>query len=1053
MGASAPGAPAASGSGTAFGGNSGFGSANRSFSSVGTEQARQELVGISTFPDSVPAFGAPAASGSGSTFGGGSGFGSASASDAEEEAPNAEGGDNGSHCQSERIGGDVEVEKPFSPLSDSYSIAAAAIPDDILEGVRITSSPESFRTHEHLPHASGRQLEADEAHDIHEVIKNLLLNVRAGYPPDESFNKTNVVVMGLTGAGKSTFINSLAGCELEPVGKDEARRLRIRPNALRVRSRGRGGAQDPVVTIGFSARKSETRVLQHISIPGQEFVIWDTPGFEDSGGPEMSIANAVNLKRLLRASQAKGLVVVVLLDATALDSGRGYLVKKTIETLFNLFGSDKTILSEHTKSMLFVVNKVSSDEDIPHDVLREEIANMAREEADLHIDMHTQIFLFDPLQRHNNTSNAQHIIHAILSVKPIFVSKEIFTTSLSDRDRSLLTRIINVCKEWHSFIGEHLKDYTPEGRGKLRYYLKILKDACCLDAFLDCEHVQPLYNSVTTSIKSEESSFQRQENETLQIEEKELLEGRNQSFQSSLKEFCDTHHDALVQYCVYSGKNGWTLHSLVAFLRCEDPSSDRPLYPPLSDEAKTNRSPLTSRLPKESFDSVSMISHYFAKIDRLMALRGPDVAFIYGDQHDLETLKKNSSQKFLELAMEVIQPAFISLLENQFLACMSALRAEIPEVVENHFDSLIQTPITFSMLMSSNPSQAYFPDSLMREFRQLLDMIRMYDSELHSEKFNAVNHVLLHMNSLAIEQKATEAANHVTEMLEEFRSSIMTSMVDSAADIETGGLDLVGALLKMFPQYPEAWSVFDNINQGTHRVIEMKKGLFEKQNLTFSALKEEAKNFKVIPALVTSCGRQDVFILRICIADSGVRDVKRQIAQKWHIPEDQQVLVCCGEVLEDDVELSQFQFHLERERLWVIWRNLWGVEVGLNHEVDAKISFVWAQSDDAEEVMRRAVALDNTMSEMDMKQWTSLFSIFCSLVEQHKFSKWAWNPSMPEKEALTSTKCALENMVGLSTFPQVRWYDEYGCALLVLNPVMDRLLLQVIICATQFLSP
>ena len=354
MGAPAPalGAPAASGSGTAFGGGSGLGSA--------------------------PAFDDPASSGSGSALGGDSGFGSASASDAEEEALTA------------------EVDKPFSPLSDSNSNAAAVIHNDILEGVSMTSSPESFRTHEHLPHASGRQHEVDVAHDIHGVIQSLLLNVRAGYPPHESFNKTNVVVMGLTGAGKSTFINSLAGCELEPVCREEARRLRVRPNALRVRSRARGGAQDPVATIGFSARKSETRVLQHISIPGQEFVIWDTPGFEDSGGPEMSIANAVNLKRLLRASQAKGLVVVVVLDATALDSGRGYLVKKTVETLFNLFGTDKTILSEHAKSILFVVNKVSSDDDIPHDVLREEIADMAREEADLHIDMHTQIFLSTP---------------------------------------------------------------------------------------------------------------------------------------------------------------------------------------------------------------------------------------------------------------------------------------------------------------------------------------------------------------------------------------------------------------------------------------------------------------------------------------------------------------------------------------------------------------------------------------------------------------------------------------------------------------------------------
>jgi len=65
-------------------------------------------------------------------------------------------------------------------------------------------------------------------------------------------------------------------------------------------------------------------------------VVWDAPGFEDSSGPEQNIANAVNLQRLFKASSLShcgGVVVLVVLDAPSLDSGRGSMVKNTLDIL------------------------------------------------------------------------------------------------------------------------------------------------------------------------------------------------------------------------------------------------------------------------------------------------------------------------------------------------------------------------------------------------------------------------------------------------------------------------------------------------------------------------------------------------------------------------------------------------------------------------------------------------------------------------------------------------------------------------------------------------
>jgi hypothetical protein len=95
---------------------------------------------------------------------------------------------------------------------------------------------------------------------------------------------------------------------------------------------------------------------------GGGMILWDAPGFEDSGGCEHNIANAVNLERLLRAAAASasaGFVVLVVLDAPSLDSGRGLLVKRTLDMLARLLGG-RAALEANLSSLVFGITKAST---------------------------------------------------------------------------------------------------------------------------------------------------------------------------------------------------------------------------------------------------------------------------------------------------------------------------------------------------------------------------------------------------------------------------------------------------------------------------------------------------------------------------------------------------------------------------------------------------------------------------------------------------------------------------------------------------------------------
>ena len=81
-----------------------------------------------------------------------------------------------------------------------------------------------------------------------------------------SQHKRHVIGLGLTGSGKSTTINSLAGCKLRRVTEEEADRFELSRDALVVASGDQRGGRKEVTKIGNRFGKSQTEVLQAVVV-------------------------------------------------------------------------------------------------------------------------------------------------------------------------------------------------------------------------------------------------------------------------------------------------------------------------------------------------------------------------------------------------------------------------------------------------------------------------------------------------------------------------------------------------------------------------------------------------------------------------------------------------------------------------------------------------------------------------------------------------------------------------------------------------------------------
>jgi hypothetical protein len=262
----------------------------------------------------------------------------------------------------------------------------------------------------------------------------------------EVAGKDVLVIIGNTGAGKSSFANFCLGCEMKLVDPSTLTPpLDSYEDVLVARSVAEGGPMDWLLKIGHS-KKSETFVPQIAAVGGR--TVGDCPGFLENRGPEIAIANAVNIKTML--GKAKSVRLLVLIEYSSLSAARGHGLSEMVQICSQLFGSDEE-LQRHASSIQLSVTKCPTDKKL------ERIQSTLKKQApDSMGSLVDRLFLVDPCGEVKPDSGFLTLAECrqrLDALTKITNPEKIFQTVLNAPEENALINITScVCKEIYKHL-------------------------------------------------------------------------------------------------------------------------------------------------------------------------------------------------------------------------------------------------------------------------------------------------------------------------------------------------------------------------------------------------------------------------------------------------------------------------------------------------------------------------------------------------------------------------------------------------------------------------
>ncbi len=313
-------------------------------------------------------------------------------------------------------------------------------------------------THEPLHTTNSREPIFNGVLDPQEILDIKLNNPHAALTPNQSISlithcaqlgeqnatlsadRETCLVLGNTGAGKSTTVNYLMGCEMKLVKPSELHLSGVR----KVIMVDPGSTRAEVMPIGHGGQ-SRTFVPQIApDLDNSNKAYCDCPGFSGNRGAEINIANAINTSRVLQ--QAKGVKAVFLASYHGLSNDRGSSIRALEDMCLQMFGSVGN-LRRHQNSVLLGITKApfyEDDEPVTRNMVQSLLTQVNTPTAQIFAD---RIFLFDPLNRGSNNPDFWSIERCRTEIDrldsiPQREATTLFQTVLTGDDQTKLKHIM-----------------------------------------------------------------------------------------------------------------------------------------------------------------------------------------------------------------------------------------------------------------------------------------------------------------------------------------------------------------------------------------------------------------------------------------------------------------------------------------------------------------------------------------------------------------------------------------------------------------------------------
>lgn len=294
--------------------------------------------------------------------------------------------------------------------------------------------------------------------------------------------KELIVLIGNTGAGKSTFGNYASGCTMKRVNPLTLGIKGI-DNVVVVKSVKEGGILDEIMPIGHT--KQSMTFMPQIATAQNGVTFCDCPGFLDNRGVEINIANAVNIKKAFGKAQCVKVIILINYHTLKADRSRG--LNDMIKICCDLFGSRENLI-RYQESILLGITSIprapareDDDDPLPTlDNLKDWIASTEMNDGFSHetlVCLSRKLFIYDPLDNPNlqysGAWNKPTILNHITQLTPINQPHDIFQTVLTPQDR---LGLVNICEEIerqiHSVFGQ--QKLTENDFKKIAGYQKSL---------------------------------------------------------------------------------------------------------------------------------------------------------------------------------------------------------------------------------------------------------------------------------------------------------------------------------------------------------------------------------------------------------------------------------------------------------------------------------------------------------------------------------------------------------------------------------------------------